>query len=182
MGQTKTLITAEQLMEIASDRRVELVRGELVEMSPVGLTHGALVVRLASWIQLFVAERKLGLVGSELGVILARNPDVVRAPDIAFISAARLPSRGREAFFEGAPDLAVEVLSPGDRAGAVQEKIREYLAAGTRLVLVADPQSQTVTAYRPSGDAHIYTGADEVSGESVLAGFSFRPADLFRLD
>jgi Uma2 family endonuclease len=130
----------------------------------------------------FVEQHQLGLAGAELGCVLSRSPDVVRAPDVAFVSAARLTTLQEERFFEGAPDLAVEVLSPNDKASEIQEKIREYLAAGARLVWIVDPQSQTVTAYRPSGNARFYSGDQEVSGEDVLPGFSFRPSALFRLD
>ena len=180
MGQAKTLMTAEQLLEIAGNRRTELVRGELVEMSPVGGKHSRIVAQLIHWLYSFVAERKLGEVGTERGFILARHPDVVRAPDVYFLSGAR--GEPTDGFFEGAPDLAVEVVSPEDRASLVQEKIRQYLAAGSRLVWLVDPQSQTVTAYRPSGEARVYSGEEQVSGEGVLPGFSFRPAELFRLD
>ncbi len=161
---------------------MELVRGELVEMTPVNYPHSRLVPRLAGWMDSFVEQWKLGAVGIALGFILSRDPDVVRAPDIYFLSASKLNQVNPESFFEGAPDLAVEVLSPDDRASAVQEKVREYLAAGARLVWVADPRSKTVTAYQPSGEARVYSGNEEVTGEDVLPGFSFRPADLFRLD
>ena len=182
MCATKTLMTAEQLLEMADSRRLELVRGELVELAPIGEEHWDIVGQLTHWIRAFVNERKLGRAGPELGCILSRNPDVVRAPDVAFISKTRLQPRRGKGFFAGAPDLAVEIISPADKAGEVQEKIHEYLASGTRLVWLVDPQSETVTAYYPSRDAHIYSGQEEVSGEDVLPGFSFRPADLFHLD
>jgi Uma2 family endonuclease len=130
----------------------------------------------------FVAERKLGVVGTKWGFILFRDPDVVRAPDIVFVAAGRLGPKGDEGFFEGPPDLAVEVVSPHDRISEIQQKIREYLAAGTRLVWLVDAQSQTVTAYRPSGDAHLYGGNHQVSGEDLLPGFFFCPANLSRLE
>ncbi|MGH8247923.1 MAG: Uma2 family endonuclease, partial [Gammaproteobacteria bacterium] len=141
MGQTKTLITAEQLPAIAGDRRVELVDGELVSMSPVGLTHAWVVGRFTHWLESFVGEKKLGRVGPELGCVLRRNPDVVRAPDVCFIASGRLRGINQEGYFEGAPDLAIEVLSPDDTASAMQEKMREYLAAGARLVWFADPRT-----------------------------------------
>ncbi len=127
-------------------------------------------------------EKKLGLVFTDVGFRLAEDPDTVRGPDIAFVSASRLRSGFPRGFFPGAPDLAVEVVSPGDKAGELQEKIREYLSSGVRLVWLADPRSQTVTAYRPSGEAHVYSGEEPVPGEDVLPGFSFRPAELFRVD
>jgi len=182
MGELKTLMTAEQIPLAAATRRAELVRGEVIEMSPVGRPHGRIVLRLGSLLLAHVSPRNLGEAGTEVGFVLARNPDTVRAPDVSFVSTARLASAPADGFFPGAPDLAVEVLSPEDRASEIQEKTREYLAAGSRLVWIVDPQTETVIAYRPSGDARIYSGADEVSGEDVLPGFSFRPTDLFHLD
>ncbi len=175
-------MTAEQLLSHAGKGRTELVRGELVEMSPVGRKHSRLVVRLLSWMTPFVADRNLGEVGTEGGFILRRNPDTVRAPDVHFVLSSRLAAAAEDGFLEGAPDLAVEVLSPDDRAGDVQEKIREYLGAGAGLVFVVDPATQTVSVHHPSGDAHTYSGQDQVSSEDVLPGFSFRPADLFCVD
>ncbi len=182
MGQIKTLMTAEQLLSIAGKGRSELVRGELVEMAPLGRKHSRNVARLLSWMAPFVAERKLGEVGTEQGFVLSRNPDTVRAPDVDFVASERLRPANEDGFFEGAPDLAVEVLSPEDRASEVQEKISEYFAAGARLVFVADPRTQTVTAHHPSGTAQVFSGDQEVSLANVLPGFSFRVENLFRKD
>jgi len=179
MAKVRTLITAEQLPEIARDQRVELVDGELVEMTPVGFTHGYLVPRLVMLLGPAAESAKAGVIVTEVGFVLSRNPDTVRAPDVAFISAERLGSEEQEGFFEGAPDLAIEVLSPGDRASEVQAKIREYLNAGSRLVLVVDPRTRTFTAHHPGGDAHVY-GDNEAITLDLLPGFVFRPAELFR--
>ncbi|MGH8246887.1 MAG: Uma2 family endonuclease [Gammaproteobacteria bacterium] len=179
MDPIRTLVTAEELAGIAGDRRVELVRGELVEMSPVDLEHSGLVALLISWLVAFVSPRKLGHVGTECGFILSRKPDIVRAPDIHFIPADRLGSKP-SGFFAGAPDLAIEVVSQYDRPGEVQQKIREYLSAGARLVWLVDPRSETVTVYPRSGEPRVYAGNQDVAGEEVLPGFSFRPAALFR--
>ena len=180
MAETQTLITAEQLLAMGNSRRFELVRGELVEMTPIGLEHFRVTGRLQGWISTFVEANRLGVSGPELGCILSRHPDVVRAPDIAFISAARV-TPGSEKFFEGAPDLAVEILSPDDRAAEIQQKVREYLEAGARLVWIVDSRSKTVTAYLPSGGAHLYAGNEPVPGDPVLPGFSFLPSELFKL-
>lgn len=179
MGEVKTLMTAEQLWDLGDTRRTELVRGELIEMSPVGGRHACLVARLLHWMYQYAIGKKMGAVGTEWGFVLARDPDVVRAPDIAFVAAARVAGAESEGFFAGAPDLAVEVLSPSDKASDIQAKTRDYLVAGARLVWVIDSETQTVTIYRPSGEAHVYSGSDEVSGEAILPGFSFRCADLF---
>ncbi len=182
MANTKTLLSAEQFMEAANGLRAELVQGELIEMAPVGLSHGDAAVLLAAALLGFVRPRKLGRVCTEVGFVLSRNPDTVRAPDVAFISSERLKSLvRRDAFVEGAPELAVEVLSPTDRASDVLQKIREYLAAGARLVWVVDPHNRTVTAHHPSGDARTYSGAEPVGGEDVLPGFSFCASDLFEI-
>lgn len=182
MSRPATLITAEMLMEMAGDRRVELVRGEFVEMAPVGPTHVYLVGLLGYWLVQFVTEHKLGLAGPELGCILARNPDIVRAPDLAFVAKSRLAGRSPEGFFEGGPDLAVEVLSLTERPSAVQQKVDEYLAAGTPLVWVVDARAKAVRAHRPGAAVRTYSGEQLVTGEDVLPGFAFKPADLFRVD
>jgi Uma2 family endonuclease len=181
MADTKVLMTAEQLLELPRERRVELVRGELVDMAPVSIDHGDTVGLLQELIGPYVRSRKLGRVGPEIGFVLARNPDIVRAPDIAFVRAERLTQRKPKGFYEGPPDLAVEVLSPDDTASEVQQKVQDYLLHGTRLVWVVDPHSKTVTAYQPSGEAHVYSGDEAVPGGEVLPGFSLRPADLFNV-
>lgn len=179
MGAVKTLITAEQLLETAGDRHVELVRGEIVEMSPVGIRHWDLVGRMWELLNSFVKHNKLGFVGAEGGFILARDPDVVRAPDLAFVATHRIADLHQDGYFDIAPDLAVEVLSPGDRPGELWEKIRDYFRAGTRLVWVIDPRSAQVVAHHPDGRTQVYSGDEDVPGEDVLPGFSFKPSQLF---
>ncbi len=182
MGTTASLMTAEQLLARSGDGRAELVRGELVELTPVKILHGKLVARLLAWLVVFLENHPLGSATTEVGVVLARNPDLVYAPDVLFVSREQDRAADPERFFEGAPDLAVEVLSPDDRAGKVQERIRNYLAYGSRLVWIVDPESRTVTPYRPSGAAHVYSGQDTVTGEDVLPEFSFTPVRLFHFE
>ena len=182
MGTSTTLMTAEQLLARAGNGRAELVYGELVELMPVGFLHSKLVVRILLWISAFLETHPLGTVGTELGMVLARDPDLVYAPDVCFIAKAREPAADSRRFFEGAPDLAIEVLSPDDRPGRRNAKIQAYLAAGTRLVWVVDPDNSTVTVHRPSAPAQVYSGQDEVTGEDVLAGFSFQVERLFQIN
>jgi Uma2 family endonuclease len=180
MSTTATLLTAEQFLEIADGRRCELVRGELVEMSPVKKKHSWIVLLLGSWMVPYARRQKLGMVGTELGFILSRNPDVVRAPDIYFVTRARWGDLDANGFFEGAPDLAVEVLSPDDRASQVSEKVREYFAAGSKMVWIVDPENRMVTVYRSASEAHVLSGRHSVAAEALLPGFSFVVEEVFQ--
>jgi Uma2 family endonuclease len=178
---TKTLLTSEDLRKLVADgSRYELSRGELVPMTPVHFQHGRIVIRFGGLLDQFVQRQQLGAVGTEIGFRLARNPDTLRAPDIAFVSQSRVP-QGAAAFkfAELAPDLAVEVLSPDDSASEVLKKIEEYLAAGVRLVWIADPATQTVSVYRSLKDVQVLTSEQDLDGGDVLPGFRVRIRDLF---
>ncbi len=171
-------MTAEQLFARAGEGRSELIWGEMVKHMPVGRIHARLVTRLLGWIAAFVEKFNLGDVGPEWGVTLARNPDLVYAPDITFVSAPRLVAENA-GFFEGGPDLAVEVLSPDERPGDIREKVKNYLEHGTQMVWVVDPRTATVTIHRAGTTPRSYSAQQEVSGEEILPGFSFRVDDLF---
>ncbi len=121
-----------------------------------------------------------GAVGLRAGFILARDPDTVRAPDIWFVRAERLPSTGiHEDYLEAAPDLAVEVISPTDMEQDLREKIDDYLTAGTALVWVAYPKSRDVIAHTPDGLARTFRESDTLTAPDVLPGFACPVADLF---
>ena len=175
--------TAEDLLAVSKDssHRYELVKGALQTMSPAGAKHGKIAMIIGARLQTFADDHGLGSVfGAETGFLLARNPDTVRAPDAAYVSQTRLPETGLPAgYFPGAPDLAVEVVSPGDTAGAVEEKVQMWLAHGASLVWVIHPAPRTVTVYRSDGSANVLHDADLLDGEAVLAGFSFPVARLF---
>ena len=112
--------------------------------------------------------------------LLDRRPDLVRIPDVSFVSWERVPERGvPEGFWPGAPDLAVEVVSSNDRAEDVRDKVREYLASGTRLVWVLWPKHQSVTIYAAGGATRDLGLDAEQDGGDVLAGFRTPVADLF---
>jgi Uma2 family endonuclease len=170
----RRVMTAEELARLPDDgMRRELVRGELYTMPPAGWEHGSISGRLAASLIPFVEDHDLGGVGvGDVGFILARDPDLVRAPDVAFIRKDRLPEGGlARGFVRGAPDLAVEVVSPNDRYGDVDEKVADWLAHGTRLVLVVNPRPRTVGVHRP--DAPVRTlGEDDTldGGDVVLFG------------
>ena len=181
MAEVKTLVTAEQFYQMPyPDVRTELVDGEIVQMSPPGYEHGRICSRIDLKLRSFVEARSLGEVVTEVGFILRRNPDMVRGPDLAFISQAKLEAHGGTSkFWRGAPDLAVEVLSPEDRTSEVLRKVGDYLEAGTRLVWVVDPETQTVSAYRGLQQVRVYRIGEELPGEDVLPGFSLPVAQIF---
>ena len=179
---TATTITAEELLQLPDNHmRRELVRGEVREMAPAGKEHGSLAMRTGWRLGQHVDTHQLGeAYAAETGFILSRAPDTVRAPDAAFVSADRLPSDGLpDGFLELAPDLVVEVVSPNDRPSEVREKVAEWLEAGTRMVVVLYPSTQTATVHRPSRDPVTLSEQDTLSGDDVVSGFSVRVGELF---
>jgi len=179
---TVALVTAEQLLRMPRDgRRYELIQGELKTMSPTGQEHGAVIFRLAELLGPCIRKHALGFASAgDPGFILARDPDTVRAPDLAFIRKERLAANpAGPAFWRGAPDLAVEVVSPNDTLHEVDEKARAWLEAGVTLVWVVNPAWRTVTVYRPGPDPETLSRDDELDGRDVLPGFRCRVADIF---
>lgn len=173
------ITTAEQLLRAHDIGRCELVRGKFIMMNPAGDEHGRIIVAITHALASHVLPRRLGVLhGAETGFILSRNPDTVRAPDLAFTGNERAfpPVRG---FVPCAPDLAVEVLSPDDRPGYVREKVAEWLAAGTLVVWVVDPRTRTVTIHDSGERAVVFAEADTVPGGDLLPGFQLAVRDLF---
>lgn len=177
---TTHLITAEELWQSGSDKHVELVRGELREMNPPGVPHGELSLWVGHLIlQHVVANRRNVRVTGEGGFIVERNPDTVRAPDVSVFRRERFAADPSQGFYEGAPDLAVEILSPNDRATEVAEKVEMWLRAGCRAVWVIDPRRQTATESRLD-DARVTTiDVDVLREESLLPGFELSIKALF---
>jgi len=174
-----TLMTAEQMFALPESERHELVRGEIRRMTPAGLRHGWVSAELVAALHAFVREHRLGRVATnDPGFILHRDPDTVRAPDVAFIAAARVPDDA-SGFAALAPDLVAEVVSPNDRASEVTEKALDWLAAGVRLVWVIDPGTRIATVYRQGGDALLLIGDAALDGEDVLPGFRLPLPELF---
>ena len=176
------LLTAEELLHLnLPNKRTELVRGVLVVREPAGYQHGEVAMRLAAAMYAHVEAHGLGRVfAAETGFTLARKPDTVRAPDVAFISNARLPDPPPRGFAELAPDLAVEVLSPDDRPGEVLTKVGDWLMAGARLVWIVDPVRITARVYRADGGESILAETDVLRGEDVLPGFELAVSAVLR--
>lgn len=151
-------------------------------MSPAGGRHGRVAMNCGRLLANHVDEHKLGIVyAAETGFVLARDPDTVRAPDVAFVSVARVAEIDDEAaFVPFAPDLAIEVISPGDSFSAVEEKAFAWLGAGTRLVLLVDPANETVHVYRSADEMAVFGQGDQFSASDVVDGWQVTVAELFR--
>ena len=177
---TKAPITAHELMQMTiPDKEVELVRGVLLVREPAGGLHGSLSNDLAYRLTGFVKRHDLGTVfGQDTGFQIEADPDTVRAPDVAFVSKARLPGAPPEEYPALAPDLAVEIISPNDRPGAVLAKAGAWLEAGTRLVWVLDPRARQVHVHRAGGSLALLGPGDVLDGEDVLPGWSCRISEL----
>lgn len=176
----QTVTTIEQLLAAGDSGRCELVRGDLVMMTPAGGEHGYVVMNLSVPLALFVRQHRLGRVyGAETGFVLQRDPDTVRAPDAAFVRTDRLPVRRARGFVEGPPDLAVEVLSPDDRPAEVQAKIDDYLEAGAQAVWTVDLDRRTLTIYRADRGSRTLGINDVLDGEEYLPGFRLAIIEVF---
>ncbi len=175
-------ITAEELLNMPDDDfRYELIRGELNKMPPPGHVHGRVAMKFGWRLAQHVETKKLGTVyAAETGFLLERNPDTVRAPDCAFVSRERLAAIGDvEGYLPGAPDLAVEVISPGDTYTEVEEKAIEWLANGSAMVLVLNPRKRTVTVYRSLTDITILDQNAVLDISDVVPDFKVSVKDLF---
>ncbi len=176
-------VTAEELLRTPDDGlRRELVRGEVRTMAPAGYQHGRIAQNIAASLDRLVRDEGAGVVlAAETGFKLSANPDTVRAADVAFVTRERAEAAGEVVgYWPGAPDLAVEVVSPNDRFAEVEEKVADWLSAGTRMVLIANPQGRTVTVRRSEREALILYEEETIDGDEVVPGWTLPVADVFR--
>ena len=159
----------------------ELVFGELRTMAPSGQEHSNISYDLGIALHAFVKSHKLGkLTGADGGYVLHKNPDTVRAPDIGFVKADRLPNgKATQKYFPGAPDLAVEIISPHDVYAEVEDKVKEFLEAGTRIVWLINPRRKSITIFRNDNSITALRTTDTLSGEDVIPGFSLPVTEVF---
>ena len=176
------MLTLEDLYLLREDdEKHELQAGVLLSEPLPGFLHGQTALRVARFLGDHADRNGLGaVVTNDTGFVLARDPDTVRGPDVAFVSRERvLALANRLQAFPGPPDLAVEVLSPSNTASDVHAKIADYLAAGTRLCWVFDPVRETVTVYRSLLGPRVLGRDAELDGEDVLPGFHVEVAEFF---
>ena len=177
----KRRMTARDLERMPDDGfRYELVNGEIRQMPPPGGEHGDRAMRVSIPFGYYVYTHNLGIVlAAETGFKIDNYN--VRAPDFAFVSKERVEQYGiPKGYFPFAPDLAVEVVSPGDTKKEVQEKAEWWLAVGTRLVWVVDPKRTIVIAYYMDGSVTEYKVGDTLDGVDVVPGFKLAVKDIFK--
>jgi Uma2 family endonuclease len=177
---TKKIWTDEELMQLPKDGyKYELVDGDIVRTS-AGVRHGHISGHLACQLDVYIEAHKIGVVlDSSTGFRMKSGN--VRSPDVSFVAKERLVgmTEAPEGFFEGAPDLAVEVLSPDDKMKNVLKKLAEYFDNGTRLAWVVNPKDEIVLEYRSPESATILTDSDILDGGEVVPGFTLPIATLF---
>ena len=183
MSTQTRLITADEFLVWPDEPgfRQELIRGEVVTMSLAGGLHGKVASKILRLVGNHVEAARLGeTYAAETGFIVEHDPDTVRGADVAFVGNVRLVLITNPVkHIPFGPDLVVEVLSPNDRYGEVEEKVRMWLAAGSQLVWVVDPEARIVVVYRPRAEPVALREDQEVDGGDVIPGFRCRVADFF---
>lgn len=175
-----TPITGDDLLSAGDVGRCELVAGRIVPMSPTGVPHAACESRIDAALRRHVDAHGLGVVlVGEVGIYTQRDPDTVRAADVLFVGHERFARAARTGYLDVAPELVVEVLSPGDARAELAAKLREYFAIGVRVVWVADPRTHTVRVHRGPTAARELGPGERLSGDDVLPGLDVAVDDLF---
>jgi Uma2 family endonuclease len=177
MSTTTHLMTAEELMNIDDDsHRHELIKGELLTMPPPNFHHGRISANLIRLLGQFVKVNRLGDICGETGYILERDPDTVLGPDVSFVT--KDGSQRPDGYYSGPPDLAVEVLSPGDRRGQVEHKLALWIEFGTRSVWLVNPRKRTVQIICSTGERKLFHETDELVDDTI-AGFRVKVSEIF---
>jgi Uma2 family endonuclease len=175
---TRTLLSLGEFERLPDDGlKHELDEGELITMPPPSLDYGDLQSQIAMFLRQFAQQHKLGAVRTESGFVLEQDPATVRGPDVSFVRASREKAEG--SWGHGAPDLAVEIVSPSDSAGEIERKVRQYLAAGGRMVWVVYPRSRSVHVFEPGGVARIVEADQHIEAPELLPGFSVAVKEFF---
>lgn len=182
MAISQTRITEEELLAMPGDMRREIVDGELHELSPAGGKHGRIAVRIGRLLDQYAEAHGGSAFGAETGFKLVDEPLTIRAPDAAYVNPERTALAGDPSgFWPGAPDLAAEVVSPGDSYSETHTKALAWLAHGAQVVLVADPVERKVTRYRSAHDIATFGDDEPVDCAPALPGFAPTAGELVPL-
>ena len=182
MATKSGLVTAQDLWDMPNDGyRYELVRGERVRTAPAEAEHGNLGMTIGASLYNHAVNHGLGRVyAAETGFLIGTDPDHVRSPDVAFVRQDRVAEAGRvTGFFPGAPDLAIEVISPNDLYTEVEEKVEDWLAAGAAMVILINPRNRTAILRMDGRAPVILTARDVLEGGEVVPGWSMTVGKIF---
>ena len=178
----RATLTPDDLLALESEHgaQYELVNGELKERGMPNPAHALIGGRISLRLGSHIEGTDRGVVLLDCNFTLQDDPVRIRIPDISFIATARIPEGWfRTSSIHGAPDLAVEIVSPTDKASDLAVKIADYLAAGTQQVWIVEPNTRTVTVYQPGGEARVYGADDTLDGGDLLPGLALPVGDLF---
>ncbi|MGE3796240.1 MAG: Uma2 family endonuclease [Thermomicrobiales bacterium] len=180
MVTTTKRLTATDLWNLANDdpHDFELIEGELIPIVPIGGEHGSIQVEISGLLRSYVAERSMGRLFSETGFVLDSGQHTVLAPDLAFVAASRLPVDLR-GYLHLAPDLAVEIVSPGNSPGDIERKVALYLAAGVRLIWVIYPDQRQIVAHAPNRAPRVFQAPESIPGDDILPGLTIGVEEIF---
>lgn len=181
MSQTR-LITADDFMAMGGDRYCELIRGQVVDMVRPCPQHGILMARVSQRLLNYMDQGSLGFVlDGDPGYLIERDPDTVRGPDVSFVSRKRVKGVDLRRFFPGAPDLAIEIVSPSDRFAKVEEKVQMWLATGTTVVWVIEPDLRLAFVYREGEGRREIQEDGHLTADDLLPGFRLSLRDLLTI-
>lgn len=191
---TKKPMTADEFWALPEgEGKRELVRGEVVEetlnedsaSAPryAGnlAMHGGVAAEISYLLKAWLKQGHEGYVGVEVAFLLARNPDLIRLPDVGYVGADKLQEGIPEKYWETAPDLAIEVISPSETWDEVQQKVEEYLIAGTQMVWTVHSRTARVVVYTPDAIARTYRAEEMLEFPQLLPGFSCKVKDFFQI-
>jgi Uma2 family endonuclease len=181
MGTTTHLTTADQLIRLSDDgNRYELVKGELLTMSPTGGKHGVVAMRLSRVLANYIEDSDLGLTfAAETGFRLEQDPDTVLAPDFAFVSKDRISTLPDDGYVRVAPDLVVEVISPSQSDKEMRLKAELWISLGVKRVWLVQPKKRTVELFEKTDEHVLLRENDELTGGELLPGFRVRVSEIF---
>ena len=182
MSTQKTLLTADEFYHLYAhkDGKYELVDGEVVEMAPVRRRHGRTAINIGAAFHNYCRITGAGWPEVEVGYRVRSGPDTVRGPDVSLVLSAESEDDDQEnSFVIGAPDIAVEVVSPSNTVAEMERKVREYLAAGSQQAWVVYPATRRVVIHHADGRVITYTGHDVITDEELLPGFSLPLSEIF---
>jgi Uma2 family endonuclease len=179
---TNRLISAEEYGEHPEWGPGELIRGKVVQLSNPKQIHGVLMLEIGGRIREFIRGKNLGTAFcGDAGIVLERDPDTIRGPDVGFISRNRMPKAAQQKYFEIAPELCIEIVSPSDRWTEITEKVDMYIGKGVVLVWVIDPIARQAHVYRKGRETRLIEQTSALDGEDVLPGFSLPLEEIFSL-